>query len=336
LLATGSRDGTVRLWSTATVKVHHELDSVIHAIAVAPHTIAVATDNSRVTLVRDQGTTVLRGHLGRVFAVAFSQDGKRLVSGGDDSETIVWDVDSSRRAETPPIPFPPPVRGLAIEADNDTVVALSGDHVELWSIADQRRKLVLPSSASRLDAIALNPRDGSIVAVGGDGALVQWSASGEKLAETLNRARPYSAVALSPDGQFLVAAGPGLSEVWRMDGGTPTFQLALDGATGIVRTVAVSADSSMIITAGDGGTAQIWDATKGKLLGSRDYHERPVTSVAVDGDTLWVASEDGTLGAWDIHVATPSVAEIARFMRDKRIPEHLDADNVVRGGGSGP
>jgi WD40 repeat protein len=114
--------------------------------------------------------------------------------------------------------------------------------------------------------------------------------------------------------------------VWRSQG----EKLSLEGPTGNV--FAVAADSSRVITAGSDGHARIWDAAKGKLLGTRDYHELAVTAIALDGDTLWTASEDGTLGGWDVHVDTHSATELAAFMRAKHVVEHLDPDNVVRRG----
>jgi WD40 repeat protein len=72
LLATGSEDGTVKLWDAAT----------------------------------GQERETLTGHNGKVFAVAFAPDGKLLASGGGDwahpappgrpGEVKLWDVDSGK------------------------------------------------------------------------------------------------------------------------------------------------------------------------------------------------------------------------------------------------
>ena len=49
----------------------------------------------------DKGTEIvtLKGHTGRVTSVAFSPDGKRIVSGSDDNTVKVWDADKG--TETP-------------------------------------------------------------------------------------------------------------------------------------------------------------------------------------------------------------------------------------------
>ena len=67
-LASGSYDGTVRLWDVAT---HRQIG--------AP----------------------LNGHDGEVYSVAFSPDGKILASGADDGTVRLWDVATHRRIGVP-------------------------------------------------------------------------------------------------------------------------------------------------------------------------------------------------------------------------------------------
>src|SRR5262249_20579383 len=61
LLATSSHDGLVKLWDTRTWKAH--------------------------TLPRQSG---------RVYALAFSRDGRRLATGGSDAAVHVWDPKESK------------------------------------------------------------------------------------------------------------------------------------------------------------------------------------------------------------------------------------------------
>src|SRR5262249_12363155 len=46
--------------------------------------------------VTGRAIRTLRGHTGRVTSVAFSHDGKRIVSGSDDQTLTVWDLDTGR------------------------------------------------------------------------------------------------------------------------------------------------------------------------------------------------------------------------------------------------
>jgi WD40 repeat protein len=62
LLATGSRDRTVRLWDVTTGRPR----------------------------------AVLTGHTGSVFSLAFSPDGRRLASGGFDMTVRLWDLTTAR------------------------------------------------------------------------------------------------------------------------------------------------------------------------------------------------------------------------------------------------
>ena len=45
---------------------------------------------------REVVTLTLKGHTGSVKSVAFSTDGKRLVSGGQDTLVIIWDVSAGQ------------------------------------------------------------------------------------------------------------------------------------------------------------------------------------------------------------------------------------------------
>lgn len=319
---TGSRDGTIRLWRTRGAKVHHELDSRVHAIAVSSrHVVAAGTDDSRVTLVEGDRKRVLAGHLGRVLGVAFTSDGMKLASGGEDDAVIVWDVSTGAQLATLATG---PVRALASEGDD--LVALTERGVEVWSLSRRVRVRSLPLHA-QASAIAIDARH--IAAVGRDGGVALWNRDGRLVIERLDRASPYGAVALTPT--TLVAAGEGVARVWTLDGDKLGRDLEIEGPTGIVSSVATN--GAFVITAGDDGRARVWDAEKGKLLGTRDDHELPLSGVALDGDTLWTASQDGTVGAWDVHVDEHSATELAAFMREKHVVEHLDADNVVRRGG---
>jgi WD40 repeat protein len=325
LVATASSDGTARIWNTTVVQRTASFDSAIHAIALAPDgTLAAATDDSLVRLVRGDSTVELHGHVGSVLAVAFTPDGKQLISAGEDAYTIVWDTATRTQLRT----FgqhEEPTRALAVLPDGDRVALLVAGKLELWSVAGGTRLRGL-AAPGRIDAFAVNPITGAIAAVGQDGTFVVWDASGRM------SARPggaFTAVAYAPNGKALVTAGRGVASVWKVvDDVVGKIERRLDGGTGEVRSVLITPE--LVFTAGNDGTAIVWDREKGKQLGTRDRHDRPISALALGGSTLWIASEDQTLTAWDVRIETSSAAVLRTFMQAKHVPVELQTDDVVR------
>jgi WD40 repeat protein len=84
------------------------------------------------------------------------------------------------------------------------------------------------------------------------------------------------------------------------------------GHPGRVRAVAVTPDGTQIITAGDDGTARIWDRASGQQVGpALTGHTGYVRAVAVtpDGTQIITAGDDGTIRIWDrIMAADPHQA----------------------------
>ncbi|HEY5926316.1 MAG TPA: protein kinase [Kofleriaceae bacterium] len=328
-LATASREGRVRIWNTQAAKTPVNLDSAINAVAIASSgTVAVGLDDSNVKLLADGVVAELHGHLGSVRALGFTADG-RLISAGDDASAIIWDVASRKQLATfAPVAGDAPAPVDAIAIDGDRVGLVRAGKIEIWSLATRARTGELAVAERRIDALAFNPATGAIAGVGHDGTFAVWSSEGKLLGE--RRGPPYNAVAFAPDGTAVVTAGTGVVHVWTVVYGfVGNVDVTLEGGMGVVRSVLVTPDSSRVITAGDNGRAMIWDRDKGKLLGTRDRHDKAISALALRGDTLWIASEDHTLNAWDVRVEEGKVPALQAFMKE-HVPVQLDIDDVVR------
>ena len=90
-------------------------------------------------------------HAGKVHALAFTRDGKTLVTGCDDQTARLWNTGSGLpRGE--PMQHRGPVVSVAFSPDDSTLVTASGDGlVRLWDAATGRREGTRSSTASRCE-----------------------------------------------------------------------------------------------------------------------------------------------------------------------------------------
>ena len=99
-LASGSYDGTVRIWDVATGQQRATLTGhtgSVNALAVAPDGTWLASGSRHGTVriwdvATGQQRATLTGHTGSVNTMAVASDGTWLASGGDDKTVRIWDV----------------------------------------------------------------------------------------------------------------------------------------------------------------------------------------------------------------------------------------------------
>jgi WD40 repeat protein len=278
-------DATVKVWDAESGRETTALSGhtiVVFALAWNPdgRRVAAAGSEGRRHTVRvwDIGTErkafpeISAGpdHFSLPFqAVAFSPDGRYLVTGKADGALQVWD---SRTGELvgPLGTHDREVRGVVFSRDGKHLASASGDgNVKLW---DATRLAARPGARLTLPAKVPGPR-------------------------------PSLNVAFSPDGGRLATGGPEQTvEIW--DVPTGKRQGTFRGHSGDVYTVAFSPDDAgrWVASGGEDSTVKVFDSRSGELVRSFRGHTGLITSLAFspDGRRLYSGSRDKTVKVWDL------------------------------------
>ncbi|MGI5177645.1 eIF2A-related protein [Dactylosporangium sp. CA-152071] len=226
-------------------------------------------------------------HTGTVNAVAWSPDGTRLATGGNDG-VRVWNATTGEE-HLQLTGHTDWVRSVAWTADG-TRLATGGDNgVRVWNATTGQEHLQLAEHTGPVNAVAWSP-DSTLLATGGDNGVRVWNATtGQEHLQLAEHTGPVNTVAWSPDSTLL-ATGGGTNgvRVWNTMTGAEHLQLA--GHTGWIRSVAWSPDGTRLTTGGTDGV-RFWDTVTGAehLQLARHTDSVDVVAWSSDGTRLAIA-----------------------------------------------
>ncbi|KAG1726975.1 uncharacterized protein EDB91DRAFT_899684 [Suillus paluster] len=183
VLVTGSEDKTTKLWNTKTWEMQGSpmrCSGGVWCTRYSPsgELLAIATVNDIEIYNSDASKRVahFKGHTGRNFALAWTPDGKRLLSGGDEMDPTIreWDTSTWTQVGSPcQASHDNHVYNIAIHPTGTHVASVSHDHVRLCRLSD--RETIATFKHSGWAACVTFSTDGRhILSGGGDNMISQW------------------------------------------------------------------------------------------------------------------------------------------------------------------
>jgi WD40 repeat protein len=226
--------------------------------------VAVGGSKGAVSLRRRQSSEpmVLAGHAAYVYVVAFSPDGRRLVSASDDGTARLFSVpDGAEVADLKG--HTSVINGAAFSPDGQLVVTASSDKTaRVFSASDGRLVTVLSGHSDEVEDAEFSP-DGQLVATASvDGTARVWYArTGQTLLELRGHAGPVLTAAFTPDGKSVVtASADSTARLWDVRTGQVFW-----GNDKPLRGAVFDSTGRFVLTASQ-DAARVFDTATGRLI----------------------------------------------------------------------
>ena len=228
LLASGSDDGTFRLWDLSQ---HQNTVTKQHVINGLP--------------------TVVK-------AVAFSPDERRLVTAG--VHVKVWSVRTMkeivafRHRDVSVLAFSPDGKYLAVGENNSK----AGGRVKIWDFPKRKSVAVLEADSTSVTSVAFSPDNQTLASGERQGHIKLWTVSDWQLRGTISRAGPtINSLDFTPDSKTLAAGRSRALSLWSAENGNLIAFLPGHEGAGVVWATAFSNDGREIASGSEDGLVRI-------------------------------------------------------------------------------
>lgn len=223
-------------------------------------------------LITGDRVAFLSGHSRSITSVAFSRDGRRILTGAYDNRAILWDRATGDQVQS--FLGPQSISKVALSPDGKQAATASYiNEILLWDVDSGKRLRTIPCESLSVSRLAFSPDGRQLVILGARykafEQTVHWTlwetATGRKLLSHEGK-DVLPDIAFSPDGKQLVYGGGEMLDGWK------------DGP----------------------GPITVWNVASGKKVRSFLAHDAPVLSLKFTPDGRQLFTSDGIQGIlWD-------------------------------------
>ncbi|NUM55288.1 MAG: pre-peptidase C-terminal domain-containing protein [Candidatus Hydrogenedentes bacterium] len=243
----------------------------------------------------------IEGHKDNVLALAFSPDGKQLVSASYDKSLIVWDVETGNAVRTL-ANHVDAVYAVAWSPDGKQIASGAGDRtVKLWQASDGKLLITISDSLDAVLALAFAPDGNTLAGAGADKVIRLWEmvGAGEPLEQSGSTAGKLKTstfahegailhIIYSPDGSTLYSTAED-RRIKAWDSAALTEKVTFEHQSDWVTALALDPQGALLAAGRYDATRTIYATETGKALSgsttqvaSAQSGPKKVTSLSVE------------------------------------------------------
>jgi WD40 repeat protein len=275
------------------------------------------------------------GHTAEVWSLAFSPDGRWLVSGHADGAILLWDV-AEREAVANLNEHHGSVRAVAFSPDGKHLASASEDRsVIVWDTERGTKQAALVGHGTRVTAVTFSTDGSWIASSGQDGSIIAWDLALMRARWVIKKSYefPSYCVAISPDGRF-IAASHGVYDSASGRQVVDFTDAGIQPAASTTYGIDFSSDGRMLVCVSSDGIIFLWDAEKWQLLERLETGNIEPVSVSFSPDDRRLVTGDveGAVRIWSIGPLRHEALIGRHPARLKTVSFSPDGERVVSAG----
>lgn len=305
ILATGGYDHTIRFWQAHSGICHRTVqhpDSQVNALEITPDRQRIAAAGYQhirmYDIVSGNSNPVVNyeGVSKNVTAVGFQEEGKWMVTGGEDCSARIWDLRSRNIQCQRIFQVNAPVNCVIIHPNQgELVVGDQSGSIHFWDLRTDHNEQLVPEAEASIQSVSIDPEGSYLASVNNKGNCYVWTLS-TSTASACTQARPKTKIEahkryalkckFSPDSTLLVTTSVDqTARIWK----TADFSLMTELQCANQRWVwdcAFSGDSQYIVTASSDSVARLWNVEGGDVKREYNGHQKAIVALAFSDGLL--------------------------------------------------
>jgi WD40 repeat protein len=311
-IATGSVDGTVRFWNSASGQMLGEIKVAenVHTLVFHPsdETQLLGLSGKTAILWRvPEGAAVFQiEHGDDINSAEFDSEGRRILTASKDRIARV----SESATGTPTgieLMHDAPVGNAKFSWNGQLAASITGTKVWVWELRDHGiRKHELAHDAV-VTGLQFSHDSRALFTAAADGKVRAWNLiNGRLIGEPIIEESGIVAMDLDPTrDNLLLGTANGTARVWRPPPRYPLSDRLVHGSP--VEAMDLSPDGALLATGCDDGHGYVWDLSRTEKPRSSLPHKAAIVSAVFspDGSFLLTGGADATARIWQTNSGEP-------------------------------